>query len=244
MPGALDITSDVRIPVLFHADDPVFLASSRGEANRVLSIVRTWASKYKATLHLAKHKTTAMVLPASTHSARAQVLPLRYLPVGQSMPCPISWAHSHKSWDDKADFAVHARRSCGMCSGTVQALSSLLRSGHIPLAVACIIFDTKVEAALRFGRWLWGTHSEAVAVLSDAYASWARLLLGSSRWRSAEVCRQSWAGSCAHLLELWSRSPPLDTRCGCRIKTLLQEHASPLLICLILLIGQRPLSTC
>ena len=190
---ALDITSDVRIPVLFHADDPVFLASSRGEANRVLSIVRSWASKYKATLHLAKHKTTAMVLPASAHSARAQVLPLRYLPAGQYMPSPISWAHSHKwlgiSWDDNADFAVHARRTCGMCSGTVQALCSLLRSGHIPLAVACIIFDTKVEAALRFGRWLWGTHSEAVSVLSDAYASWARLLLGSSRWRSAEVCR-------------------------------------------------------
>ena len=153
---ALDITSDVRIPVLFHANDPVFLASSRGEANRVLSIVRTWASKYKATLHLAKHKTTAMVLPASAHSARAQVLPLRYLPVGQYMPSPISWAHSHKwlgiSWDDNADFAVHARRTCGMCSGTVQALCSLLCSGHIPLIVSCIIFDTKVEAALRFGR--------------------------------------------------------------------------------------------
>ena len=93
--GALDITSDVRIPVLFHAHGPVFLASSRGEANRTLSIVRTWVSKYKATLHLDKHKTSAMVLPASTHSARAQVLPLRYLPVGQSMPCPISWANSH-----------------------------------------------------------------------------------------------------------------------------------------------------
>ena len=66
-----------------------------------------------------------------------------------------------------------------MCSGTVQALCGLLRSGHIPLAVACIIFDTKVEAALRSGRWL----------LSGAGASWARLLLGTSHWRSADVCR-------------------------------------------------------
>ena len=159
----------------------------------MLSILRTWTSKYKATLYLAKYKTTAMVLPTSAYSARAQVLPLCYLPVGQCMPCPISWAHSPKwlgiSWNDNADFVVHARRSCGMCSGTVQTLYSLLCSGRIPLAIAYIIFDTKIEVALRFGRWLWGTSSEAISVLSDIYASWARLLLGSSRWRSVEVCR-------------------------------------------------------
>ena len=49
---ALDLCDPRRIPVLFHADDPVFLASSRGEAVRVLSIVADWAHDVKASLHL------------------------------------------------------------------------------------------------------------------------------------------------------------------------------------------------
>ena len=137
---ALDLVSDMRIPVLLHADDPVLLASSRGEANRVLSIVSTWASKYKATLHLGHNKTAAMVLPVRSRAAGAPLLPLRYLPVGHCLPHSISWTSSHKwlgmLWNDKADFALHARQSCGMCNSTVQALCGLLRSGRIPLAVA------------------------------------------------------------------------------------------------------------
>ena len=36
---ALDLASGCTVPVLFHVDDPVFLASSRGEANRVLRVI-------------------------------------------------------------------------------------------------------------------------------------------------------------------------------------------------------------
>ena len=55
--------------------------------------------------------------------------------------------------------------------------------------MACLIFDLKIESALKFGRWLWGVHEDSLAVLTESYNSWARMLLGSSRWRSAEVCR-------------------------------------------------------
>ncbi|OLQ15171.1 hypothetical protein AK812_SmicGene624 [Symbiodinium microadriaticum] len=75
---ALDITSDVRIPVLFHADDPVFLASSRGEANRVLSIVRSAEVcraelGWKLCVSLARWKT----------QVAKHVMPLKYLSIAQ-----------------------------------------------------------------------------------------------------------------------------------------------------------------
>ena len=60
---ALDLASGCTVPVLFHVDDPVFLASSRGKANRVLRVISSWCGKYKASLHMSTNKTVAMVLP-------------------------------------------------------------------------------------------------------------------------------------------------------------------------------------
>ena len=190
---ALDLHADLRVPVLFHADDPVFLASSRGEANRVLALVSSWDQRFKVTLHLSDKKTVALTLPFSSASSALHSSPLRYDSSGQGLPSPISWASSQKwlglLWNDVGDFGPHARKCCGSCHSSVQALCSLVSGRRIPLVMACLIFDLKIEPALKFGRWLWGVHEDSLAVLTESYNSWARMLLGSSRRRSAEVCR-------------------------------------------------------
>ena len=54
---ALDIIDPDRTVALFHADDPVFLASSHGEIVRTMKIVSEWSRVHGATFHVSKQKT-------------------------------------------------------------------------------------------------------------------------------------------------------------------------------------------
>lgn len=57
----------------------------------------------------------------------------------------------------------------------------------LPLPLGILLFETKVENSLRFGRWLWGIHTEARAALDEAYSTWARAFLSSASWRNCNV---------------------------------------------------------
>ena len=50
-----------RVPVLLHADDPVFVASSRGEATRTLQVIASWALDVRVELHLESSKTVVQI---------------------------------------------------------------------------------------------------------------------------------------------------------------------------------------
>ena len=81
--------------------------------------------------------------------------------------------------------AVAARvRSAG---SAVANLAGLVTSASLPLAYALEFFETKVDGAMRFGRWFLATSDGAGATLDRAYEEWARTLLGSQPWRSAAV---------------------------------------------------------
>ena len=87
---ALDLVSAYTVPVLFHADDPVFLASNRGEANRVLLVISSWCGKYKASLHVSSNKTVAMVLPERPLHAILKSRSLNFYPPGDILPLPVT----------------------------------------------------------------------------------------------------------------------------------------------------------
>eukprot|EP00435_Cladocopium_sp_Y103_P034642 s2414_g9.t1 len=190
---ALDLVSDCRIPVLFHADDPVFLASSRGEANRLLRIISSWCSKYKASLHLSAHKTVAMVFPEQPVHATLKSVALKFFPHGNVLPSPVHWANTHKwlgvTLTSSGCMAAHVTKCCCACSCAVQVLCALVKAERIPLAIACVIFNLKIEPVLRFARWLWGMDEEALQISGNAYNHWARLLLGMPPYRNAEICK-------------------------------------------------------
>ena len=54
---ALDLIDENRIVAVFHADDPVFLASSAGEMQRTMELVSKWSVCHGASLHVTPKKT-------------------------------------------------------------------------------------------------------------------------------------------------------------------------------------------
>ena len=52
--------------------------------------------------------------------------------------------------------------------------------------MAVELFESKVDAVLTIGKWLWTT-AEALQLLDDAYARWAQQLLGGDPWRNKAV---------------------------------------------------------
>ena len=150
---------------------------------------------------------------------------------GSSLPSAISWTKTHKwlglLWNPQGDLSLHVRQCCGSCHSIVQALCGLVKGQRIPLALACFIFDCKVESSLRFGHWLWGVQAKALASLSDAYSSWARMLVGASRWRSAEVCRSELGWSLCAQAEV-----VIDVACA-RQSLWMQSDSSLAGVCLL-----------
>ena len=190
---ALDLCDPHRIPVLFHADDPVFLASSRGEAVRVLSIVADWAHDVKASLHLGSNKTVVQAFSGSAEGPTFLAQPLFFPCRPPALPAPLMQVSSHKwlglRWSVSGEWMHHAMVTVAACSSMVNLLCSFMDSFRVPLAVVAVLFELKVEATLRFGRWLWGLSSEVQCFLTTTYENWARQLLGAKPWNNAASCQ-------------------------------------------------------
>ena len=93
---ALDLYDSNRIPVLFHVDDPVFLASSRGEASRVLSIVSTWAYDCRTSLHLGATKTVVMGFSGDSSSSNFLEHSLLFPSCPPVLPTTLAQMSNHK----------------------------------------------------------------------------------------------------------------------------------------------------
>lgn len=90
-------------------------------------------------------------------------------------------------WDSGLNFAKHASSALSAQSCKVSVLAGLVSAGLLPLPVAALLFECKVEGSLRFGRWLWGIEPTAREAFDSYLASWAKSLLGSDHWRSSDV---------------------------------------------------------
>ena len=53
--------------------------------------------------------------------------------------------------------------------------------------MALELFESKVESALRFSRWLWAINPEARDMLDKSFGDWAKLLLGADAVARAEL---------------------------------------------------------
>ena len=189
---ALDLLQADRVPVLLHADDPVFVASSRGEATRTLQVIASWAIDVKVELHLGSSKTVVQILHPPGYCNRAVARPLLFPRRPPLFPAPLEEVKVHKwlglRWAASGEWMPHAVPLIAQCSYMVDILCSLTKSKRIPLAVAAILFELKIEASLRFGRWIWGLDAEACAALTLSYERWSRQLVGAGTWRNAAVC--------------------------------------------------------
>ena len=62
-----------------------------------------------------------------------------------------------------------------------------MQSYKIPLSLAVLLFEAKIEASLAFGRWLLVDCPGVRVRLDGLFKKWARLLLGADSWRNGAV---------------------------------------------------------
>ena len=211
---ALDLSDPYRIPVLLHADDPLFLASSKGELRRMLQIIAAWSKKYKACLHVSNSKSVVMLIAGPTQKAVFEPNAFfLYQSFTMPAPVPLQTVDSHKwlglMWDFQSTLERHALMTIAAQQSKVAMLAGMVQGGSLPLSVALHLFEIKINASLRFGRWLWGLSPISRARLDDAQRAWARTILGAEPWRNSAVnmAELGWhmTGSAQCVLDVASR---------------------------------------
>ena len=66
---AMDWIAPARIAVLFHADDPLVLESSRGALQAAVNLIANWAKRKRAQFHVSPAKTVVMVAGSTAAQA-------------------------------------------------------------------------------------------------------------------------------------------------------------------------------
>ena len=187
---ALDLMDSDRISVAFQADDPIFLASSVGEAQRTLKIISEWAFKWKAQFHITENKNVAMMHLGEDRTL--ENIPRLQMPnVGRDGDIAISWAKQHKwlglTWRMEGGWLPTAKARLAAAETHLSMLSGLVQSCSVPISLAVVLFDSKIDGSVAYGRWLWGVYPECAEALDRSYENWARFLLGSCPWRNPGV---------------------------------------------------------
>ena len=187
---AIDLSASKRLVAIFHADDPVLLASSRGALNETLAVLADWCFEYKQVFHVAESKTVGMQF------ARAQLPPGPnsglFLPLGGNAVAgtghELLLKHLHKwlgaPWSNTLDMRPFMNERLGAARSAFAQLQGLVTLCAVPLPFAHVLFWSKVEGALLFGRWLWILADDACSSLDRHFQTWARLLIGGMPWRN------------------------------------------------------------
>ena len=175
-----------RIPVLFISR--WWSSVSRFQSGwgcAVLSIVADWVHDVKASLHLGSNTTVVQGFSGSTEGPTFLAQPVFFPCRPPALPAPLMQVSSHKwlrlRWSVSGEWMHHGMVPVAACSSTVDLLCSFMNSYRVPLAVVAVLFELKVEATLRFGRWLWGL-SPGVQCFFDYYI---RELRKAASWRKA-----------------------------------------------------------
>ena len=204
---ALDIVAPRRAVATLHADDPVFLSSSDGALSALLSSVAVWAAEHDARLHVTKDKTVVMRTTAGD-SATAEST-LSFVGVqARSIEVTITTRKRWLGvlWPHDLHFMADLRNRLAAADGVFSILSSLVEHNVVPLPLAVVLFEGKIDSMLSVSRWLWIGTDGSTSVLNEQYAKWARSLLGAAPWRNAAVASSElgWSldGSCRLLRDV------------------------------------------
>jgi hypothetical protein len=179
---ALDLESDDRLACTFHADDPVFLASSFGAMQCLLDDVSAWASEVGASFHVGPKKTVAMVSGACVPCVGS----LTFEGHGLSLVGSHRWLGV--LWPANLDFRPFMLLRLQLASVMVAQLAGFASSSMLPWAMVAELFETKVDSLLGMGRWLLCMADDAQSIIDIYYDSWGRLLIGAAPWRNAASC--------------------------------------------------------
>ena len=185
---AIDLRDQNRLCLLLHADDPVFLASSWGELCRMVLMIERWAPAHGARFHISDNKTLVFRL-----GGFGQMQHIFFRPSPSATCASLSRGSGPHRWlgwmwteDGGALETLQARLHAA--SGVFSTLAGLCSSNVVPLPFVLKLFEGKVDACMRPGRWLFAVlATDAAQILDDAYARWARILLGVPSWMPAHA---------------------------------------------------------
>ena len=186
---ALDLLDDNRIIALFHADDPVFLASSVGELQRVLNLVSGWMHDHGAVFHVSGEKT--VVFGVGVAAATPDVsIKLSNDPAPHCLMVASIKRWLGFMWDMAGGTAPTMRDRITKAAGVFASLVGFVREGAIPLPYATPLFIAKVDSVLSFGRWLYIFAEGAAEKLEELEDRWCRALCDVAPWSNAFICRK------------------------------------------------------
>jgi hypothetical protein len=183
---AMDLAGD-RLSGIWHADDPLFLASSAGDLQALVLELAEWAQEHNAKFHVGNTKTVAMCwrtsegpLPALTFPAlgRASAQAICY----KTMQKWLGWMLQP---DEGASATLNARLHAA--GDEFAGIAGLVAAGSLPLPQALSVTRAKVDGIMAPGRWLYALAPDAQVMLDTAQARWALVLLGADPWRSRHI---------------------------------------------------------
>ena len=187
---ALDLEASTRLVAVLHADDPVFLASSRAALSGTLRDVSAWAAQHQASFHVGPTKTVVLCTDARGRDEPPEG-DILFDAGDRSGGVILHKVLSHRwigaVWDSRLYFAADLHAKLGLARAAFSTLLGMVNSRVAPLPTALILFNLKVDSVLAHTRWLWIMLPAAQSVLDDQYQSWARALLGADAWRNAAV---------------------------------------------------------
>ena len=191
---ALDLAAPVRVVAILQADDPVLLGSSRGALQAVVDKLGSWAVRHRAIFHTGANKSVVMVV--GNEKARVQARnaePILLTPGGGQANVSLQHADYKQwlglPWPHDLDFSRALEERLRLSGASFSVLAGLVQDDVIPLPLAVVLFEAKVDGVAQFGRWLIALAPNAESRLDQQYEAWAKALIGSPPWRNGVVAQ-------------------------------------------------------
>ena len=189
---ALDLAAPRRVPVVLHCDDPVFLASSRGAMDQMLQIITKWCYRCKARLHASPNKSVITVVCHEDVRAAVDAAPALKLPAqGDDAEQELSRVLGHIwlgiLWCPTLDMRAARAAAFSVARQSFSVLAGLVAARAVPLPIALVLFDAKVEGILEHGRWLFAIQEGSDIAYDNLFGDFPREFLGVDHWRNPAV---------------------------------------------------------
>ena len=216
---ALDLEAPMRIAVIFHADDPVFLNCSRGATLSTLAVLESWGTRNKARLHTGADKSVVIVSGSPNGpDAISSAPPVTFFEYWDKAPSVLTIVTIQKwlglLWPADLHFSQAFFASFHAASGAYSALVDMVASKARPLAW--------LSNCLR-QRWMAFSSSPVGCSLNlssfqlhqavSGNGPWVYLWVGpgATKW-SQHGC---WAGGCLAATKFSVQSHSGGPNCSC-----------------------------
>ena len=155
----------------------------------MLVAVEDWATHHNAKFHVGKDKTVSMRFSAG--GTGEVTLDVRFFFDNREGDGPQELVEVHRwlgpLWPRDLVFVPDMKQRLAIAGTIFTTLANLVDANVVPLPMAVVLFESKVDSILTLSQWIWVGQEEVEETLNRQYDTWSRLLLGALPWRNAAV---------------------------------------------------------